>query len=139
MGVVAVVVTVWVVEKIFTRRPPTHCVAVTIIAYTERTRHGVGLEGDAHARVEGADASPARQLLCGGVRQVEQGVIDSRPAQDDAVGSRHRAVRRPKRRRTTIIRFSGRHPRGRRRDCVDKSRVSCGGIRDSTVPVVPSS
>ena len=51
-----------------------HRVAVggAAVADAERSGDRVGLEGDAHARVERADAAAPRHLLGRGVRQVEQ-------------------------------------------------------------------
>ena len=52
-----------------------HRVAVAVggaaVADAERSGDRVGLEGDAHARVERADAAAPRHLLGRGVRQVE--------------------------------------------------------------------
>ena len=50
------------------------------------------LEGDAHAGVEGAHAAAPGHLLGRGVGQVEQGVVDGRAAQHDAVGRRRRGA-----------------------------------------------
>ena len=65
------------------------CAAISA-AVADAVTDGVGrLEGDAHAGVERADAAAPRHLLGrAGVGQVEQGVVDGRAAQHDAVGSR---------------------------------------------------
>ena len=67
-----------------------HDGAAICAAVADAVTDGVGrLEGDAHAGVERADAAAPRHLLGrAGVGQVEQGVVDGRAAQHDAVGRR---------------------------------------------------
>ena len=70
-----------------------HDGAAICAAVADAVTDGVGrLEGDAHAGVEGAHAAAPGHLLGRGVGQVEQGVVDGRAAQHDAVGRRRRGA-----------------------------------------------
>ena len=73
-----------------------HDGAAICAAVADAVTDGVGrLEGDAHAGVERADAAAPRHLLGrAGVGQVEQGVVDGRAAQHDAVGRRRGGAER---------------------------------------------